>query len=148
MCEDRAATKRLLLWAQERIPVAAQLLKFASVGGFATVVHVVAYIAFVEKLNQAPLIANVAAFGSAVLFSFFGHANWTFRGAYKTTERARVSTFGRFLICAILGLVLNTVFVYLVVTVGGLAYGWAIPFFAVVTPFLLYLINRYWVFGE
>jgi len=129
-----------------RLPWAAQFIRFGSVGGLATLIHVAAYVGFVESFGITPIAANVSAFAIAVIMSFVGHASWTFRQEYRQSGRATHVLFARFVISAVLGLLLNTLFVFVVVTWLGLAYGWAIPCFIFVTPVVLFALNKLWVF--
>lgn len=134
-------------WAA-RVPWAGQLLRFGSVGAAATLVHVLLYMLLVGVGGLSPVFSNLVAFSIAVVVSFSGHANWTFRNEYRTRSSRSHVLFTRFVISAVLGLLLNTVFVYVLVTTLGLDYVWAIPCFVLLTPLLLYLLNRLWVFGE
>ena len=110
-------------------------------------VHVGAYVGLVEKADLNALTANVLAFAIAVVVSFVGHAGWTFRQEFRQSRRSVQLLFFRFTISALLGLLLNTLFVFLLVTLAQLPYGWAIPFFLFVTPLVVYLANRLWVFA-
>ena len=129
-----------------RFPWAWQFLRFGSVGALATLIHVVAYAGFIETVGVTPVTANVLAFSIAVAVSFAGHASWTFRHEYRQSGRGTHVLFARFAISAVLGLLLNTLFVFVLVTWLGLAYGWAIPGFVFITPLVLFIVNRLWVF--
>jgi putative flippase GtrA len=148
MSESPSGGQFLLAGMQERFPWVGQFLRFGGVGVLATLVHVSAYVVFVEKVGTTPIVANLLAFGLAVMVSFAGHAGWTFRAEFGRSGRSVHVLFARFAISALLGLLLNSIFVLVLVTWWGLAYGWAIPFFVFVTPVVLYLTNRMWVFAD
>jgi putative flippase GtrA len=126
---------------------AAQLLRFASVGVLATLVHSALYVLFVDAMRATPAAANLIAFGVAVIISYLGHARWTFRDEYSGRDGAAYPVFARFVTTALLGLALNSLFVFLVVDAMGWNYLWAVPFFVFVTPLFVYLTSKFWVFA-
>ena len=77
-------------------------MRFASVGGAATAVHVVLFAALIELVQSSAVIANLAAFGAALLLSFVCHCRWTFR--HRGGRRTALS---RFAVVAAVGLGLN-----------------------------------------
>ena len=56
-----------------------RLLKFASVGIVATLVHYFTALAAAHLINIHPEISNIIGFMIAFIVSFFGHWRWTFR---------------------------------------------------------------------
>lgn len=58
-----------------------QAVKFAAVGGGATLAHVVAALTLNDLLNVAPLRANFLAFVIASCVSYLGNWFWTFDAA-------------------------------------------------------------------
>lgn len=148
MSESRADVISALNGILTRLPWTTQLLRFGSVGVLATLVHIGAYVGFVELLNMPPIISNVVAFLVALVISFAGQAGWTFRDQYQCNRNATHVLFIRFAISAVLGLLLNSFIVLTLVTWAELPYGWAIPFFLFITPLALYVVNRLWVFQE
>ena len=118
--------------------LALQYGRFLVVGMAATAVHVSLYVGCVALLGMAPLLANAIGFALGVQVSYFGHGRWTFRDA----EGSRL----RFWIVSGVGFALNTLFVQLVTGTLGLAYGWAIPLIAGVTPVLTFTLSKLWAF--
>ncbi len=125
---------------------ATQFIRFGLVGATATIMHVTLYVSLIEFLTVEPVLSNVIAFMSSVAISFVGHAQWTFRNEFKTRSKSAHIMLLQFISGAVLGLILNTAFVAILVTTLGLSYAWAIPCFVVITPFILYVINKIWVF--
>lgn len=119
----------------------AQVTRFGIVGGVATAVHSGVYLAVIELFTMPALLGNLLGFGLAVCVSFLGHRHWTFRqgGAFA---------FPRFALTALLGLGLNSFFTYAVVDLAKWPPWAAIPFFAVVTPTIVYMLLRFWVFTD
>ncbi|MGH6901994.1 MAG: GtrA family protein [Geminicoccaceae bacterium] len=120
-----------------------QYVRFASVGGAATAVHVVLFAALIELLQSSAVMANLAAFGAALLLSFVGHCRWTFRHRGR-----RRSALGRFTIVAGVGLGLNSAIAYGIADRLGWHYACAILLMVTVTPVALFLMSRFWAFAE
>lgn len=137
---EQALARRL------HLPLALQYGRFALVGMAATAVHVLAYAGLIELLAIAPLPANTLGFALAVNLSFAGHRRWTFK-AERQPDPAR--SLMRFWVVALFGFLLNTAFVVLVTGPLSLAYGWAIPLIAGVTPLATFTLGKLWAFrGE
>jgi putative flippase GtrA len=79
----------------------------AAVRQGATAVHVTLFAALIERLQISALLANLAAFGAALLLSFVGHCRWTFRLRDDYWPALR-----RFSVVAVLGLGLNSAIAY------------------------------------
>lgn len=124
-----------------------QYARFLLVGGGATLTHVVIFAVLMEGVMPVPLVANGLAFMVAVLVSFFGHFAWTYREHTRHLElrSARVEL-ARFMVTALLGLVLNSLIVWLVTGLLELSYLHALVPMATLVPVLVFLVGRYWVF--
>jgi len=123
-----------------------QFSRFSVVGGLATLSHVSTYVALGGVAGLPPVIANLLAFVLALALSYLGHGFWTFAGAARAPRgvHARVV---RFVIVALLGLSMNTLFVVLIVDLFRGSYLYATPLMAGVTPLALFALNRRWVFS-
>ncbi|MEM9386269.1 MAG: GtrA family protein [Pseudomonadota bacterium] len=128
---------------RDRARVLLQYIKFALVGGLATLTHVAAFAAFNELTSLTPLLANFAAFGTAFSVSFFGHLRWTF--AQHDVQPA--AALGRFAAVALVGLSLNTLIVYLITDVLAWSYIAAIPPMATLVPISTFVLSKYWAFA-
>ena len=117
--------------------------RFAVVGLGATLLHVLVYAGLIELLAASPLLANTLGFAVAVNLSFVGHRHWTFKGESPADARRSLM---RFWLVALIGFLLNTAFVWLVTGPLGLAYGWAIPLIAGVTPLATFALSKLWAF--
>lgn len=117
--------------------------RFVMVGLGATLVHVAVYAGTIELSGAAPLLANALGFATAVTLSFLGHRNWTFRSAPGESGRDALM---RFWGVALLGFLLNTFFVQLVTGTLRWSYDWAIPPMVAITPFVTFLLSKFWVF--
>jgi putative flippase GtrA len=132
-------------WPEQTAPVlrgvALQYVRFAGVGALATSVHVTLFAVLLELLPISALVANLVAFGAAVLLSFAGHCRWTFRlrGGHGPALR-------RFSVVAVLGLGLNSAIAYGIVDRLGWHYAYAVVPIATITPVTLFLLSRRWAF--
>ena len=122
-----------------------QYVKFGSVGGGATLVHVSLFSLLIEKGHVTPLIANVQAFVVAFLLSFVGHYYWTFADQIGG-KGVRRSAIVRFLVTALIGLGLNTLIVYLIDQVFNLHYLYAAILMVGPVPLLLFALSKFWAF--
>jgi putative flippase GtrA len=123
-----------------------QLLRFGVVGLLATVVHLSVYAILAKFLALEPQPANLAAFVMAVPVSFAGQAAWTFHEQVDG-QGLTVARLTRFCFASLTGLALNSLFVHIVTITFNASSLAALPLMAVVTPALLFALNRFWVFG-
>jgi len=119
----------------------ARLLRFAGVGGIATLVHVLTALGVAAALPVSAQMANVAGFGAAVAVSYLGHARVTFGADLRSGRQ-----FLRFVALAALGLLASSGTVWLVTARLGLGLAVAMAVVAVVVPLTSYLAMRLWVF--
>lgn len=124
-----------------------QYVRFGAVGLVSTSTHVLMFTAFIELACLAPLLANLAAFGIALLVSFVGHFHWTFRTEIENSERKAGLALARFTAVAITGLLLNSLAVYFIVDLLSLAYPYAIALMISVVPLVLFLLGKFWAFS-
>lgn len=120
-----------------------QGLKFGTVGGLATVVHLTLFVICIELAGMQPFWANFPAFAVAVVVGFTGHFLWTFRDGANSWKPA----FMKFAVTAILGLLLNSLIVYGMVDVLGLGYGYAAATMATLTPAVIFVVSKFWAFA-
>ncbi|MFQ5468497.1 MAG: GtrA family protein [Kiloniellaceae bacterium] len=130
--------------------LARQYLKFATVGGAATVTHVGLFAALIEWAELAPLLANLAAFCTAVGVSFLGHYHWTFAApdAAPTARAGMDRSLPRFALVALFGLGLNSLVVYVVTGLLALSYLYAIAIMVSAVPVVLFALNKFWAFAS
>jgi putative flippase GtrA len=122
-----------------------QGLKFGTVGGLATAVHLALFVLCIELLGMRPFWANFPAFAIAVVVGFAGHFLWTFRD--RDGVNSWKPAFVKFAVTAILGLFLNSLIVYGVVDTFGLGYGYAAALMATLTPAVVFAVSKFWAFA-
>lgn len=125
-----------------------QYARFGTIGLTAATVHVLLFAGAIEIADLAPLVANVFAFGVAVLVSFFGHFQWTFRGetAGGGRQRRRIA-FARFIIVALTAFALNSLAVYVVVNLLAWPYQYATVLMLSVVPLVVFALSKFWAFA-
>ena len=131
-------------WARYR-ELLGQLIRYGITGGLASVVHLGLYWTLAELAKVAPLIANFIGFVGALIVGYTIHSHWSFRGHGRRGNLAR--TGGRFFAVSLVGLALNSFWVWLFVERLGGATWWPMPFMLFVTPLAVFYLNRRWVFA-
>jgi putative flippase GtrA len=118
-----------------------QFVRFAIVGGAATLVHLGTALTLNAALGLSPLRANFCGFLAAVAFSYWGNFVWTFdaAGAHK-------AALPKFLALSVALFAINQAIVH----VATELWGW--PFFAALLPVVMivpiggFLASRFWAF--
>ena len=116
---------------------------FGGVGILATITHVVIGLSLTEAVGLAPFTANIVAFMTAFLVSYFGHKTYSFKSRAKHAQAAP-----RFLAVAVLGLILNQLIVFICVNVLGWSYVVALALIVSLVPVVVYFLSRLWAFRE
>jgi putative flippase GtrA len=122
-----------------------QLVRFGLTGGFVTLLSIAVYWVSATFFGVAPLLANLLAYGIAVLIGYILHSRWSFKGHGRRDNLAR--TTGRFFTVSLVSLALNSLFVWLLT---GLLHGptwWPTVPMLFVTPLVTFSLNRRWVFA-
>jgi putative flippase GtrA len=121
-----------------------QLLRFAGVGGLATLVHVATAIAAQATLPVTAQQANFTGFCAAVTLSYLGHARFTFGVQVRSGWQVL-----RFVVLTLLGLLASSGTVWVITDQLGLGFAVAMMGVAVVVPLISFFAMRFWVFtGE
>lgn len=122
-----------------------QLSKFASVGVLATAVHAVVYTVVGGLLE--PMAANLIAFFVAFVFSYMGHFLWTFRAQTKGQKMHKALRYQfRFLAVALMGLLLNSVAVWVVTEWLKVDYLIALIPMIFMVPLFTFALAKLWAF--
>jgi putative flippase GtrA len=121
--------------------LATQFLRFATVGGGATLIHLGTALALNGFFGLSPLRANFGGFIAGIAFSYWGHFVWTF-----DSVSAHRGALPRFVILQFTLFALNQAIVY----VATELWGW--PFWAALVPVVMivplggFLAGRFWAF--
>ncbi len=120
-----------------------QLFRFGIVGGLATLMNSGIFLLLVKIVHFPPLLGNLLAFLFAFLISYFGHFIWTFENKEHNYQKLI-----KFFIIALLGLGINTGFIWWIMHVLHQSAFIAILPMLFVTPLIVFFINRTWVFND
>jgi len=121
-----------------------QLVRYALTGGLASVVNIGVYWGLAGWGGLRPNLAWLAGFVAAVLVGYLVHSRWSFRGHGRRDNLAR--TGGRFVLVSLVSLALNSFWVWLLVERLALPLWSPYPLVLGVTPFVVFALNRQWVF--
>jgi putative flippase GtrA len=125
-------------------PGARQLLRYAIAGVCVTQFATAIYSALVLFVHVNALQANVVSTAFGLCAGYLAHSRWSFAGAAgATAEHAKV---GRFLLSALLAFIINSAWVWLLVSNLQLSPLSPVPLMMFVTPWISFLLNRHWVF--
>jgi putative flippase GtrA len=124
--------------------MAGQLLRYGLTGAAVTALQAAIYWGLARGLGVDPQLANFAGYLAALATGFVSHGRFSFRG-HGGRDRPAARAL-RFFLVSLVSLGLNAFWVWLCVTRFALPLWTPIPFMGVVTPALVFLLNRQWVF--
>ena len=122
-----------------------QILRYGISGGALTVFYSAVYWAVAVQLAVPALIANSVAFLLTLAAGWLIHSRWSFRG-HGRRERPRIA-YTRFLLVNLAGYALNSFWVWLIVVRLGGSVPLSILPIALITPWLMFWLNRRWTFA-
>ncbi len=121
-----------------------QLVRYAITGGLATIVNIGVYWLLAAR-GMDPNLAWAFGYAAAVVVGYVVHSRWSFRGHGRRDNLARTGS--RFVIVSLVSFGLNQLWVWLLVQRLGLPLWSPYPLVLGVTPFVIFALNRRWVFG-
>jgi len=121
-----------------------QFVKFGIVGVSSTIIDWGIFYLLNYYLGIYYLIAKVLSFAVSVINSYIWNRRWTFR----SDNPNKLSEFGKFMLVAVVGLVLNTYIMFLAVEKLHLQYIFGLILATAVVMFWNFLINKFWTFKE
>jgi putative flippase GtrA len=125
-------------------PGARQLIRYAVAGLCVTQFAAAIYSALVLFLHVNALQANVVSTAFGLGAGYLAHSRWSFAGvAGAAAEHAKVA---RFLLSSLVAFIINSAWVWLLVSILHLPPLTPVPLMMFVTPWVSFLLNRHWVF--
>jgi len=91
----------------------------------------------------APLASNVVSTACGVSLGYVVHNYWSFADGTAPNDPSKIA---RFLTSAAINFAVNTIWVWLLVSVLKLPPLAPVPFMMFVTPWVSFFVNRHWVF--
>jgi len=122
---------------------AKRLMKFAGVGGLATLVHSSLYIFFLNIISLHDQMSNLLGYLFAFLVSYYGQRHWTF---YDKEIESEIRSKLKFFASSLLSLGINALWVYLTVEILLQPPEYAVLGIMFITPIIIYLLLKFWVF--
>lgn len=120
-----------------------QFGRFLSAGVIATAAHYAVLIGLVQIINSDPVIASVFGFGTGALVNYFVNYHYTF-----SSTQPHAATLPRFLIVALIGMILNTTAMAIQVKMLGLHYLLAQVIATLFVVMWNFTGNRLWTFAH
>lgn len=120
-----------------------QLIRYAIAGLCVTQFSACVYSAAVLFLRLDPLLANLCSTGAGLFAGYLVHSRWSFAAGRSASESWQV---GRFLIASFVAFLINSLWVWLLTKALGLPALAPVPLMMLATPWISFLLNRYWVF--
>ena len=126
-----------------------QIARYGLVGGFVTALQAATYWLLAERAGLHPQLANIAGYLVAVASGFMLHGRVTFagHGAHDRGGWSGIGRAARFVLVSLASLALNALWVWLTTDLLGWPLWAPIPFMGLVTPALVFVLNRRWVFA-
>lgn len=123
-----------------------QIIRFALSGGVITVAASISYWLLAEFAKVPPALSLGIVYIVFTFIGFFVHSQFSFNGH---GDRSKIGLRGmRYFVSAIAGFALNQFFVWFFIQRLGLPVWTPILTFLFVTPIVLFLLNRQWVFAK
>jgi putative flippase GtrA len=124
-------------------PGAKQLVRYAIAGFCVTQFAAAIYSALVLFLHVNALQANVVSTAFGLCAGYLVHSRWSFADGAAAAEHTKV---GRFLLSALVAFIINSTWVWLLVSILRQPPLTPVPLMMFVTPWISFLLNRHWVF--
>lgn len=125
------------------MPATRQLIRYAFAGFCVTQFAAAVYSAAVFFLRMDPLVANVFSTGCGLGAGYLVHSRWSFATGSSENESWQV---GRFLIASFIAFLVNSMWVWITTKALHLPPLTPVPLMMLATPWISFLLNRYWVF--
>ncbi len=133
-----------MLLLQRHSELFGQLVRYALTGGLASIVNIGVYWVLAAR-GMDPNLAWGIGFAAAVVVGYVVHSRWSFRGHGRRDKLAR--TGGRFVVVSVVSFGINSLWVWLLVQQLQLPLWSPYPLVLAVTPLVVFLLNRRWVFS-
>jgi putative flippase GtrA len=126
------------------MPATRQLIRYAFAGFCVTQFAACIYSGIVLFVHIDPLVANLLSTGCGLGAGYLIHSRWSFATGASENEAWQV---GRFLLASLFAFLINTMWVGLLTKTLHLSPLAPVPLMMLVTPWISFLLNRYWVFN-
>ncbi len=121
-----------------------QIVRYGVTGLFVTACQAVIYWVLAARVGLHPQLANGIGYLAAVVIGYVSHNAFTFRGQGGSTGHGARGV--KFVTVSLISYALNALWVFLCVTHMQWPEWSPIPAMIFVTPALMFVLNRQWVF--
>ncbi len=122
-------------------------MRYAFVGLCVTSAQAALYWSLATRFHVHVQIANFAGYGAAVILGYIFHNRYSFSDPERKGGAAAHAARGsRFVLASLASYALNALWVWLFVTRAGWPEWAPVPAMLFVTPALVFVLNRQWVF--
>ncbi len=122
----------------------AQFIRYGLTGGFVTLIGVGVYWYAARKSGFSPLVATLLAYLVAVAIGYVLHSRFSFKGHGSRDDTLKTTS--RFFAGSLLSYALNSLFVWIATGPMRGPPEWGIIPMVFITPVVLFIVNRLWVF--
>ncbi len=119
------------------------VFRFAIVGVLATIFHLVILWYLMRNVNVNPISANFIAFGVSFVFSFLGHYFWTFDAGVNI-----INALKKFFLTSAFGFLINIITLSTLLRLELASDLKNAIFSTLLTPFISFLVSRFWIFKK
>lgn len=125
-------------------PIITLLFRYGIVGVVASVVHFSIALTAKEYLQLHYFVSHLFGFIFGLFTAYFGHYFYSFKDDQHHGKR-----FPKFLVTALVALLLHQGGVYILVNYAQLDYSTRVlPLLVVTVPIFTFLLNKFWVFSD
>jgi putative flippase GtrA len=122
-----------------------QIVRYGLTGLFVTACQAAIYWSLAALAGLHVQIANLIGYGAAVCVGYVTHSAFTFRG-HGQGEQGHATRSAKFVAASLVSYALNALWVWLCVTHMRWPEWSPIPAMVFVTPAVVFVLNRKWVF--
>lgn len=133
----------IILRSMVLTPGVKQLLRYAVAGFAVTQFAACVYVALAALLHVEPLVANCFGTACGLGAGYWTHSRWSFASGAGNGEMFQVT---RFLLVSLIAFLVNSAWVWILVSTLRLPAVAPVPIMLFVTPWLSFVLNRHWVF--
>jgi putative flippase GtrA len=131
---------------RQRTSLTVPLAVFLAIGMGITVASAASYWVLADLARVDANISLLLVFAVFTVVGFFAHGRITFVG--HASRGGPMARLGRYAAVSVAGLMMNEFFIYLLVKVARGPVWWPVVPMILVTPWVLFAFNRFWVFPE
>ncbi len=120
-----------------------QIIRFSVVGGLAFLIDYSLLYAFTEFLKIHYLISSIISFSVSVIFNYVLSVKWVF----DVNKKQDIKEFIKFIIFSVIGLIINSILMYIQVDIMGIHYMIAKLFSTIIVMIYNFITRKIFIEG-